>query len=157
PISQQGQPEIPIHEPLDLQIRFRSWSAGTFFLESIIESAVIGIVLAPFQTERTLRHHARVWPAFLHGLQPPRKILIVADRNLPDTGHETEAIQRAASVEMHSRGVHHLLSTPLGPQIANGLDRTHAQPAVQASMDALAPCGEEIARPAIETNAIDEI
>src|SRR5262249_4536778 len=85
------------------------------------------------------------------------KILIVADRNLPDTGHEAEAVQRAASVEMHSGGIHHLLSTPLGPQIANGLDRTHAQPAVQASMDALAPRGEEIARPAIETHAIDEI
>ena len=51
-----------------------------------------------------------VGPAFVHGLEPPGEVFVVADRGLPDACDPAEAVEGVAGVEVDGGGVHHLFA-----------------------------------------------
>src|SRR5437879_13136718 len=81
----------------------------------------------------------------------------MADRYLPDACDPAKAIESVTGVKVHGSTVEHLLASCFLPEISYGLDRPHAEPAVELALEALPPGGQEVAGPAVETHAVDEI
>ena len=89
-------------------------------------------------------------------MQPPSEILIVADRDLPDPRHPAKSVQSMTLVEVHRGGIHHLLAARFFSQVSHRLDGAYAQTAVELTLKALATGCQKIARPTVETNAVDK-
>src|ERR1700761_3061311 len=90
-------------------------------------------------------------------MQPPSKILIVADRYLPDPRHPAKSVQNIALVEVHRGGIHHLLAACFFSKVSYRLDGAHAKTAVEPSLKALATGCQKVARPTVEADAVDKI
>src|SRR5690348_4729139 len=82
---------------------------------------------------------------------------MVADGDLPDPRNPPESVQGVAGVEVHRGGVHHFLAASRGSKVAHRLDGAHAHSAIEATLETIAPRSQEIAGPAVKTNAVDEI
>ena len=81
----------------------------------------------------------------------------MADGGLPDAGDPAEAVESVAGVEVNGGGVHHLFAAGLFSEIANGLDWADAEAAVEAAVEPLATGRKEVAGPAVEADAVDEV
>ena len=100
---------------------------------------------------------AGVGPAVLDGLQPPGQVVVVADGDLPDGGDPAEAVEGVAAVEVDGGGVEHLFAADGDAEVLDGFDGADAHAAVEAALEAVAAGGEEVAGPAVEADAVDEV
>jgi hypothetical protein len=60
-------------------------------------------------------------------------------------------------VKVHRGSIHHFFAACVSSKIPHGLNGTNAQAAVKPALKAIATGRKKVARPTIETNAIDQI
>ena len=157
PVAEQGEAKFAVHEPLDFEVLLGAGGAGSLLIETIVEVGVVGVVLAPFEAEFAFGEDAGVGPAIAHGLEPVSQVFVVADGGFPDGCDEAETVGGDAAVEVNGGRIHHFFAAGDGAHVAYGLDGADADAAVEVAFEAVAAGGEEVAGPAIEADAIDEI
>ncbi|MCK7540111.1 MAG: hypothetical protein MZV63_58995 [Marinilabiliales bacterium] len=163
PAPQQGQAELPAHEPADLQRDFGSADPRPPLDESVPQVLVVR-VLGPVGAPEIAQGQAfGRGPALADALGPPRQDLQVPDlrdeRDLPAVRDPGPAVEGEARVEVGRRRLDDLGQPDLGPEPLDRLDGPDAHAAALGGgpILALAPGGQEIAGPAVQVDAVDEI
>ena len=149
---------------MDFQICVRSAQSRSAFDELVIQ-AVVGWMLAPPRlAEFAHCNNPGVRPAFANRFKPlgqPRRCVRFHGfdkTQFPVHRNPAEPVSRQVFVEMNGCRRHDLFKSIVRLEtLTVRFNRTDAQPAVESALKAEPASAEEIARPAVQINAVDEV
>lgn len=172
-IAQQGESEVLVHEPADLLVGFRGADAAAAVDELVVEFFVVRKLRAPQFSEFTLGDELGIGPAFAYAGEPEVKAFhavaaaVAVDfagfdqAHFPTISDPGETVALETVVEVRGGGGHHGFESAFGAHVQQRFDGAHALPAAPAFAVHRARAGnagaEEIDRPAVEVDDVDEV